>query len=60
MTTPELKASFARDVALLKLVGMNPVVVHGASRTSRATPTAWASVRFVQGLRVTTRPPWSW
>ena len=27
MTSPELKASFARDVALLKLVGMNPVIV---------------------------------
>ncbi|MGB0731200.1 MAG: hypothetical protein ACPGRF_03390, partial [Miltoncostaeaceae bacterium] len=29
MTKPELKASFARDIALLKFVGMNPVVVHG-------------------------------
>ena len=29
MTTPALKASFARDIALLKFVGMNPVVVHG-------------------------------
>ena len=29
MTKPELKASFARDIALLKLVGLNPVVVHG-------------------------------
>ena len=29
MTDERLKASFARDVVLLKLVGMNPVVVHG-------------------------------
>jgi len=26
---PKLKAGFARDVVMLKLVGMNPVVVHG-------------------------------
>ena len=29
MTDPVLQESFARDVVLLKLVGMNPVVVHG-------------------------------
>ena len=29
MTEPHLMESFARDVVLLKLVGMNPVVVHG-------------------------------
>ena len=29
MTEERLKHSFARDVILLKLVGMNPVVVHG-------------------------------
>ena len=29
MTDPELQADFAEDVVLLKLVGMNPVVVHG-------------------------------
>ncbi|HCO77616.1 MAG TPA: acetylglutamate kinase, partial [Rhodocyclaceae bacterium] len=29
MTDPHLKACFAQDVVLLKLVGMNPVVVHG-------------------------------
>ena len=29
MTDPALQESFARDVVLLKLVGMNPVVVHG-------------------------------
>ena len=29
MTDPKLQRAFARDVVLLKLVGMNPVVVHG-------------------------------
>src|SRR5690606_13877669 len=29
MTEPKLKAGFARDVVMLKLVGMNPVIVHG-------------------------------
>ena len=29
MTEPALKSGFARDVVMLKLVGMNPVVVHG-------------------------------
>ena len=29
MTDENLKASFASDVVLLKLVGMNPVIVHG-------------------------------
>ncbi|MGV6807474.1 MAG: amino acid kinase family protein, partial [bacterium] len=29
MVDEELKASFARDIVLMKLVGMNPVVVHG-------------------------------
>jgi len=29
MTDPLLQAGFAQDVVLLKLVGMNPVVVHG-------------------------------
>ena len=29
MVDEELKRGFARDVVLMKLVGMNPVVVHG-------------------------------
>lgn len=57
MTTPELKASFARDVALLKLVGMNPVVVHGGGPDiSRYSDRLGLEVRFVQGLRVTDAP----
>ncbi len=29
MTDPELESSFARDIVLLKTVGINPIVVHG-------------------------------
>ena len=32
MTDPTLHESFARDVVLMKLVGMNPLVVHGGGR----------------------------
>jgi acetylglutamate kinase len=57
MTSPELKASFARDVALLKLVGMNPVVVHGGGPDiSRYSDRLGLEVRFVRGLRVTDAP----
>jgi acetylglutamate kinase len=57
MTTPALKASFARDVALLKLVGMNPVIVHGGGPDiSRYSDRLGLEVRFVQGLRVTDAP----
>jgi acetylglutamate kinase len=54
MVAPELKASFARDIALLKLVGMNPVVVHGGGPDiSRYSDLLGLDVRFVEGLRVT-------
>ena len=57
MTTPDLKASFARDVALLKLVGMNPVVVHGGGPDiSRYSDRLGLEVKFVHGLRVTDAP----
>lgn len=54
MVAPELKASFARDIALLKLVGLNPVVVHGGGPDiSRYSERLGLEVRFVEGLRVT-------
>jgi acetylglutamate kinase len=54
MVAPELKASFARDIALLKLVGMNPVVVHGGGPDiSRYSDLLGLDIRFVDGLRVT-------
>jgi acetylglutamate kinase len=57
MTAPELKTSFARDVALLRLVGMRPVVVHGGGPDiSRYSERLDLPVRFEQGLRVTDEP----
>jgi acetylglutamate kinase len=53
MTDPELKEDFARDVVLLKYVGMNPVVVHGGGPDiSRYMERLGMEVRFVEGLRV--------
>lgn len=54
MIDAELKNSFARDVVLLKLVGMNPVVVHGGGPQISATLTKLGiESEFIDGLRVT-------
>jgi acetylglutamate kinase len=54
MTEDELKASFARDVVLLKLVGMNPVVVHGGGpQIEQLLARLGKKGEFVQGMRVT-------
>src|SRR4029077_15645146 len=54
MEDPELKDSFAQDVALLKYVGMNPVIVHGGGpQIDAALLKAGIEPRFVRGLRVT-------
>jgi acetylglutamate kinase len=53
MTDPGLKEEFARDVVLLKYVGMNPVVVHGGGPDiTRYMERLGMEVRFVEGLRV--------
>ena len=52
MEDPALREDFARDVVLLKYVGMNPVVVHGGGPDITPTWSAWAPVEFVGGLRV--------
>ncbi|MGH2745480.1 MAG: acetylglutamate kinase [Thermoleophilaceae bacterium] len=53
MTDPELTEEFARDVVLLKYVGMNPVVVHGGGPDiTRYMERLGMEVRFVEGLRV--------
>jgi acetylglutamate kinase len=53
MTDPELNEEFARDVVLLKYVGMNPVVVHGGGPDiTRYMERLGMEVRFVEGLRV--------
>ena len=54
MTDERLKASFAQDVVLLKLVGMNPVVVHGGGpQIETLLSKIGKKGEFVQGMRVT-------
>src|SRR5436305_4263395 len=53
MTDPALKQEFARDVVLLKYVGMNPVIVHGGGPEITAYMERLdLPVQFVEGLRV--------
>jgi acetylglutamate kinase len=53
MVQPELREEFARDVVLLKYVGMNPVVVHGGGPDITSyMERLGMEVRFVEGLRV--------
>jgi len=53
MTDPALREEFARDVVLLKYVGMNPVVVHGGGPDITAyMERLGMEVKFVDGLRV--------
>ena len=54
MTDERLKHGFARDVILLKLVGMNPVVVHGGGpQIDNALKKIGKQGTFVQGMRIT-------
>ena len=54
MVDPALKHAFARDVVLIKLVGMNPVVVHGGGpQIGELLGRLDIETRFVDGLRVT-------
>ena len=54
MVDPELQRSFAADVALLRFVGLRPVVVHGGGpQISRLARERGVASRFVAGLRVT-------
>lgn len=54
MVDDDLKRGFARDVALMKLVGMNPVVVHGGGpQIGRLLERIGKESRFVEGMRVT-------
>jgi acetylglutamate kinase len=54
MTDPLLKDSFAQDVVLLKLVGMNPVVVHGGGpQINELLDKLGKKGEFIQGMRVT-------
>ncbi len=54
MTDPALQADFAEDVVLLKLVGINPVVVHGGGpQIEAALKRLGKKGEFIQGMRVT-------
>lgn len=54
MTDPQLQDCFARDVVLLKLVGLNPVVVHGGGpQIDNLLKRVGKQGKFVQGMRVT-------
>src|SRR5690554_38685 len=54
MTEEHLKQSFARDIVLMKLVGMNPVVVHGGGpQIGDLLKKVGKESEFIQGMRVT-------
>ena len=54
MTDPALQADFSEDVVLLKLVGINPVVVHGGGpQIETALNRLGKKGEFIQGMRVT-------
>ena len=54
MTDAHLKECFAQDVVLLKLVGMNPVVVHGGGpQINEMLDKLGKKGEFIQGMRVT-------
>jgi acetylglutamate kinase len=53
MRDEELKEAFARDVVLLKYVGMNPIIVHGGGpEITHYMEKMGMEVKFVEGLRV--------
>lgn len=54
MTDAHLKQSFAHDIVLLKLIGMNPVVVHGGGPQIEEVLTRMGKKgEFIQGMRIT-------
>jgi acetylglutamate kinase len=54
MTDPALQQDFAEDIVLLKLVGMNPIVVHGGGpQIEDALAKIGKKGTFIQGMRVT-------
>jgi len=54
MTEPPLQKAFAEDVVLLKLVGINPIVVHGGGpQIDEALNRLGKKGTFIQGMRVT-------
>ncbi|HYA36403.1 MAG TPA: acetylglutamate kinase [Candidatus Binataceae bacterium] len=57
MESPELREGFARDVVLLKLIGVNPVIVHGGGpQISEFIAKLGIKSQFVRGMRITDAP----
>ncbi len=57
MTEELLKESFTRDIALMRLVGMKPVIVHGGGpQIGKELARSGVKSEFINGLRVTTKP----
>jgi acetylglutamate kinase len=55
-TSEELKLSFAKDIALLHLVGLKPIIVHGGGKSITDLLTQLnIETKFVDGQRVTTK-----
>jgi len=55
-TSDELKAKFAQDISLLKIVGMKPVVVHGGGKSITSLLSDLnIDTKFIDGQRVTTK-----
>ena len=54
MVAPELKESFARNVILLKLIGLKPIIIHGGGpQIGQVLERMKIESRFVEGMRVT-------
>jgi acetylglutamate kinase len=54
MVDEELKHSFARDIVLMKLVGLNPIVVHGGGpQIGQLLEKLGKTTGFVDGMRIT-------
>lgn len=57
MVDEDLKRNFARDITLLKFIGLNPVVVHGGGpQINRVLDSMGISSTFVRGMRMTDEP----
>ena len=57
MTDTFLKESFCRDIALMRLVGMKPVIVHGGGpQIGKELEKAKIETKFENGLRITNKP----
>ena len=57
MVDEQLKEDFARDITLLKFIGLNPVVVHGGGpQISHVLERMGIRSKFVKGMRLTDQP----